>query len=620
MEKYRKEIDGLRAFAVLPVILHHAFPEFFPGGFVGVDVFFVISGYLITGILIHEISSERLSLLNFYERRARRILPALLVVLAFSTILSWLLMSNRELEDYLESVSGAALFYSNFVFWNQIDYFGVEAIHKPLLHTWSLAIEEQFYIVFPLLLLVAWKFLRERVWLPVALLAGLSLFLSHKYSAAHPSASFYLLHTRFWELAIGALIALGFKKRELRGPNWLGWVGVLMIVMSVFLTKKDMAFPGLVALVPTLGAAFVLAGARDGNGSAKFLSLKPFVWLGLVSYSAYLWHQPLLVFGRRLFLQDMPVAATFWLVVVSIFFAVLSWKFIERPFRDKSFLSRDYILISSAVILVAVASVSNLALLKGWGMDKMTLAGHSTKWLENLTKPNYGLGRNCNSAEKYMSGECSFGDAPDYILWGDSYAMHLAQAMIAGDMSFTQVTMSACAPIIGVAPFNSRYGLEWGDRCLSHNELALNFIIKIPIARIVLSSPFGALTSESGSVNVGGVVISAEDAMAFQSFLATLEVLRTNGKQVVIVSPMPQPPFDAADCMIHGSFLGKSFDHCNFSRSLDRRQKIYNALQEVSEESDVQIVFLRDFVCKRAFLCTFEVLRGVLSPLWLSLR
>lgn len=606
MQKYRTEIDGLRAFAVLPVILHHAFPELLPGGFVGVDIFFVISGYLITGILMNEISTGRLSILEFYERRARRILPALLVVLTASTVCSWLLLSNSELIDFLESLSGAALFYSNFVFWDQTDYFGVEAIHKPLLHTWSLAIEEQFYIIFPFLLLITWKFLRERLWIPVLLIALLSFYLSYRYSAIYPTASFYLLHTRFWELAIGALIALGFNNGELRGPNWMGWLGVLMILTAVFLITKDMAFPGSTALVPTLGAAFVLVGARDGNGCSRFLSLAPFVWMGLISYSAYLWHQPVLVFGRRFFLNEMPTTVALCLILLSILFAFVSWRFVEKPFRNRSFLTRRLVLTSSASILLAIVLVANTALEEDLGLDRVTAAGHSTRWLEEFTKPNYGLGRNCDKSTEDVDEACSFGIKPDYILWGDSYAMHLAQAMVAGEISFKQMTMSACAPIVGIAPFTSRYGLDWGEGCFSHNDRAINEILESDITRVVLSSPFGVLTDTTGSWNIRGSVVPSEEAMGFESLIETIEILQSNERSVVIVSPMPRPPFSAADCMIQGSFLGKSFDHCNFERSIDRRQAMYEALQRISDESGAKVVYLSDLVCDEE-LCFVEI-------------
>lgn len=597
MQKYRKEIDGLRAFAVLPVIVHHAFPDLLPGGFVGVDVFFVISGFLITGILAEQIALGRLSILEFYERRARRILPALMVVLVASCLFSWLLLSNDELKDFLDSLSGAALFYSNFVFWDQADYFGGEAMQKPLLHTWSLAIEEQFYIIFPFILLISWRFLREKLWIPILLLALFSLFLSYHYSVIHPTASFYLLHTRFWELAIGALIAIGFHNKEIRGPNWTGWLGLFMILAAIFLTTEEMAFPGLIALIPTLGAALVLVGARDGNGSAKFLSLGPFVWLGLISYSAYLWHQPVLVFGRRFFFGDMPVAAALGLIFLSLLLAFLSWRFVERPFRNRNFLTRNLVLTSAASVLLATVIVSNLALVNGFGMNRVTMAGHSTKWLEDFTKPNFGLARNCDASDEGLDETCTFGTSPEYVLWGDSYAMHLAQAISSGDISFKQMTMSACAPVIGIAPFTSRYGLDWGDRCLAHNDSVLEEILASDITRVIISSPFGALTQKKGSWNIRGSVVPTEDLMGFERVLETIEVLQANGKVVVIVSPMPRPPFSAADCMIQGSFMGRSFDHCNFTSSLDRRQVTYDALRRVSDESGAQVVYLKDFVC-----------------------
>ena len=564
MIEYRKEVDGLRAFAVSPVIVNHAFPNLLPGGFIGVDVFFVISGYLITSILIEQIYSDRFSLLDFYDRRARRILPALMVVLLFTTVMSWIFLPNEELRDYFKSVSGAALFYSNFVFLDQIDYFGTDSAYKPLLHTWSLAVEEQFYIIFPLMLLVGLRIFRNQLWMFVLFFAVVSFLLSVTLTNVNPNASFYLLHTRFWELAIGAIIAIGFGQRDLNGPDWLGWLGIFLIVLSSVFISSKYPFPGAIALIPTLGAAFVLIGARNGNSSARFLSFRIFVGLGLVSYSAYLWHHPLLVFGRRLFLQEMPNLVTLSIIVLSIACAYLSWKFIEQPFRNKGILKRNQVLLGSVFVLGCLALFSNVAAYGQFGDNRTTMAGHTTKWLEDIQKANFGLDRNCNHLEEIQSGKCSIGRESEYILWGDSYAMHLAQAITAGGDPFTQLTMSACHPIIGMAPFSPVSGrtwgdLEWGNRCQDYNDMALNYILENQTEKIIISSPFGSLTDTDVSLNVRGNLLETEVARPTDAFLATLNMLLRNDKQVVIVSPMPRPPYAVADCIIRSSFLGKSF-------------------------------------------------------------
>lgn len=606
MVKYRTEIDGLRAFAVFPVIINHAFPNLMPGGFVGVDIFFVISGYLITCILIAEITQEKFSIFGFYERRARRILPALSVVVIFSTFMSWQLMTNSQFRDFFDSVSGTALFYSNFVFWFQVDYFDTDALQKPLLHMWSLAIEEQFYILFPFLLLVSWKRLREKLWVPVLCLAVLSLLLSIQFSPDYPSASFYLLHTRFWELAIGALVAIGFKGSELRGGDFFGLTGLLLIIFSITFIDADLVFPGAIALVPTLGAAFVLVGARDGNFSARFLSFKPFVWLGLISYSAYLWHNPLLVFGRRYFLHELPVDVTLLIVVLSIFLAFLSWRYVEQPFRNRSFLRRQAILSVSLVILTLGAVLPNVALLKDWGMQRTTSAGHTTDWLDELRKPNYGLGKNCEADEDFSIADCSTYAIPKYILWGDSYAMHLAQGMVAGKLEFTQITKSACAPIFKIAPYSSKYNLAWGEKCIAHNDKALDIIINSPADRIVISSPFGSLRSGSFELNINGSLEPNIENKAINMLVSTLDILKKNGKQVLIISAMPSPPFNAADCMTASSFIGSTFESCNFARELDNRKQDYEILEVVSKLSGTPVLYLRDFVCDQK-ICHVEI-------------
>src|SRR5262245_42092518 len=288
--KYRAEIDGLRAVAVLPVILFHAGLSVSSGGFVGVDVFFVISGYLITSIIIEQVERGRFSLLDFYARRARRILPALFLVVLCTMPFAWRWMVPGELRDSSQSVAAVSVFASNFLFWFHSGYFDRLAAERPLLHTWSLSVEEQFYVLFPVTFLFFWRLGTRWLTALVVAVAVASLALAEYWQPWDASAAFYLLPTRAWELSIGVLCALfQFKRGQLENEA-LSALGLVLIATSVVLYDQTVPFPSLFTLVPVGGAALVILFAAEHTRTARLLSTKPLVGIGLISYSAYLWH------------------------------------------------------------------------------------------------------------------------------------------------------------------------------------------------------------------------------------------------------------------------------------------------------------------------------------------
>lgn len=274
--QYRREIDGLRALAVLPVILFHAGFETFSGGFVGVDVFFVISGYLITTIILGELEQGKFSIVNFYERRARRILPALFLVMLVSIPFAWILLSPAELTSFSKSLIAVPLFVSNFFFWRDGGYFETAAELKPLLHTWSLAVEEQYYVLFPLFLMLFWKLGKRWILLTLTLVFCSSLAIAQWAAYARPDVAFYLLPTRGWELLIGAFAAMYLSKSYRiefgkAASEVGGWLGVVLILFPVFSYSKATPFPGLYALVPTLGTVLIILFATEQTSVGKFL-------------------------------------------------------------------------------------------------------------------------------------------------------------------------------------------------------------------------------------------------------------------------------------------------------------------------------------------------------------
>jgi peptidoglycan/LPS O-acetylase OafA/YrhL len=345
--KYRPEIDGLRALAVVPVILFHAGFELFGGGFVGVDVFFVISGYLITTILIEDIENNRFSLANFYERRARRILPALFFVMIVCISFAWIWMLPSQMIDFSQSLVAVSLFASNILFWQESGYFDAAAEEKPLLHTWSLAVEEQYYVMFPIFLFLAWRLGKNRVFWVIVVIAAISLLLSEWGWRNKTTANFYLAPTRSWEIFAGSIAAFCVQKRGVQKSEILSLLGLAAIIFSVFFYDEATPSPSVYILVPVLGAVLLVLFAAKETLAARLLSTRAFVGVGLISYSAYLWHQPLFAFARIRLSQDTSLYLMSALSVVSFLLAICSWKYIEKPFRDGSKLNRNSILAAS---------------------------------------------------------------------------------------------------------------------------------------------------------------------------------------------------------------------------------------------------------------------------------
>jgi peptidoglycan/LPS O-acetylase OafA/YrhL len=354
---YRPEIDGLRAVAILPVMLFHAGFEWFSGGYVGVDVFFVISGYLITSIILEEISAGRFSVAGFYERRARRILPALFFVLLGTTVAGWIWMVPSAFEEYSRALIAVVLFLSNVYFWRTEDYFEPTADLNPLLHTWSLAVEEQFYIVFPLFMLIAWRFGSGPTFWALAALSLLSLLLAEWGAHNRPSANFFLLPTRGWELGVGAACAFVRRAAPPRANALLSALGLALIVLSVLAFDAETPFPSLYATAPVGGAALIILCGGAGTPVARLLSLRLLVGIGLISYSAYLWHQPLFALARARTGAYPPPELMAALALATFPLAYLTWRFVEQPFRRRPtpvLASRGSVFAGSAVAAAAL--------------------------------------------------------------------------------------------------------------------------------------------------------------------------------------------------------------------------------------------------------------------------
>ncbi|MFM5886542.1 MAG: acyltransferase family protein [Novosphingobium sp.] len=541
-QAYRRDIDGLRALAILPVVLFHTHVPGFSGGFVGVDIFFVISGFLITGIIAREIDCAAFSLIHFYERRARRILPALLVMMAAVLAASaWL-----YLPDDFAAVPRSALltlaFLANVWFFANTGYFAGGAETMPLLHCWSLAVEEQFYVGFPLLLwLIARLAPRRRVPI-VAAIAAVSFALAVWKQADTDGMAFYLLPMRAWELFAGALLALGampaIRRQWLR--EGLAALGLGLIAFAVFAYDRHTVFPGVSALAPVLGSA-LLIHAAPGTLAGRLLSLRLPVAIGLISYSLYLWHWPLIVFTE--YARDAPLSGMWQVGVIALAFilAWASWRFVERPFRSPlRFPRRRIFAWSGAGITVIGAAALAMAGMGGWDTRFAPAVLQLAKAREDFSPRRSA----CLSQE--IGGArpaCTFGApgaAPSALLWGDSHGVELAWAL-GEDLgrsgsAIMQRTRASCPPVLG-------YQRAADPGCAAFNADVIRTIETSGSIRTVYLAAFWA------GENYG----TADMARRID---ATVMRLQRSGKQVVLVGPVPPQPWNVPRHLAHMAAFG----------------------------------------------------------------
>jgi peptidoglycan/LPS O-acetylase OafA/YrhL len=465
---HRPDIDGLRALAVLAVIAYHVGTTVAPGGFVGVDIFFVISGYLITQLLYRDICAARFSVVSFYERRVRRIFPALLAMLLAVFVAGLLCYLPAEMLELSKSLTAALLSASNFYFWLTIDYFDSRRF-LPVVHTWSLAVEEQFYLFWPLLLWVLYRFGRPCLLIVTAGLGAASLVASIVGAWLFPSANFYLPWTRIWELDLGALLALGAVRMQV-GPmlrNVLAGLGLVLILGSIRLIKAADPFPGFLALPPCLGAALVIQAGRDGgSGVARLLSLPPLVFVGLISYSLYIWHVPILAF----YTYEEPLGAQsahgtkVLLLALILIVGALSWRFIEQPFRT------GRLRPSSRRLLQIMAPATTAVLLLG--LAGWTTSGFPARFSQHELQVASYEGSVTQIAASWRGDRCflwiTSGDrqrlAPEclalakdrknYLVLGDSHAAALWPGLQSTfkDVNFLQATTFGCVPTVTHGP------------------------------------------------------------------------------------------------------------------------------------------------------------------------
>ena len=415
----------------------------------GVDLFFVISGYLITTILMEDIATGKLSILSFYERRARRILPALFFMMAFTLLPAWLYMLPSQLKDFCKSLIAVSLFGSNILFWRETGYFANASEEKPLLHTWSLAVEEQFYLLFPVFLLCVWRLGRPQILRIVTLIALASLLLSEWGWRNFPSANFYLAPGRAWELLAGAIAAFHVMNGGVRRNNLLALTGLAVVVGSILFFDRTTPFPGFIAVLPVTGVALVIIFGHETTLVGKLLSARPIVGIGLVSYSAYLWHQPLFAFARINTLNQLNTELIAGIFLLTFVLAVFSYRYIETPFRKKARFSQKEI-FSFSIFGIAVFCVVGL----GHDFWEKIRFRNNTAILElDTAAKDWGFPGELIYDEANAVYTARNNHPSDVLFFGDSHAQQygvLAKGLLDLGLNVSFLTGGGCPPIPGV--------------------------------------------------------------------------------------------------------------------------------------------------------------------------
>jgi peptidoglycan/LPS O-acetylase OafA/YrhL len=516
--RYRPDIDGLRAIAVLAVVFYHAGTPFVPGGFVGVDIFFVISGFVIATSLKRDLDEGRFSIGAFYERRVRRIFPALLLVFAVSFVVARILLLPDAFTGFAASLFSASAFYSNVYFWRASGYFDTSAHLLPLLHTWSLAVEEQFYILMPLAIFVIHRFGRSRWTLFLLPIAMASLLLSAYAVETAPKANFFLLPTRAWELLAGVLAALStLPALTRRFAEIAAATGLALIAYALVFYSETTPFPGPSALAPCLGSLLlIVAGSNNQTVVNRQLSFRPLVAVGLISYSLYLVHWPIFVFARYATLRNPTLAESAGLIAVSVMAAAVSWRFVEQPFRYPKPGTGRSIALGSAAAAMAAALLAGLIGPKLNGIPPVSMPAVQTADATDIWKSGQCFLIDDLNPARWDIAACTrtTGKSRNLLLWGDSFAAHYTPGLLANAkvarVNVIQYTAAGCPPVLSYYSY-ARPG------CQTFNRFALELIKRQNIGVVVLAARWTDI-QQRGLDSIRSTLVALE-ATGVQVFL-----------------------------------------------------------------------------------------------------
>jgi len=643
---YRPEIDGLRALAVLSVILFHAGIQSFKGGFVGVDIFFVISGYLITTIILRDIKEKKFSLTYFYQRRVRRILPALIVVVALSLPFAVFFLPPSDLKDYSKSITSSLTFWSNFQFSSENGYFDLPGEYKPLLHTWSLSIEEQFYIFYPLFLILIFKINKNSLNLVLGIVFLISLFFAQwggnlisiypyieknlLFYSQSSFAEFMMPFGRIWELALGAICALVLnekrhyfeydKKKELFF-NITSFIGFILIIFSFFNLSKNFPYPSFYTLIPTLGTAILILFCKENTIVNKILSNKILVFLGLISYSAYLFHYPIFSFIKYSNVT-IKIFDYIYIIPLILFISFLNWKFVEKPFRKSGasikkliiFISTSYFLLISISIFFYTSN----------GLDKRNKFMVSESVLNSFAYNEIGkkcLDINYIHEEKNYEKICKIGNIKnnkiDFIVFGDSHIINYYGLLdnLAKNNNKLGLFLgySGCPPILNVYPVRND---QRERNCNKLNKLVLDITKKNKVKNIILISKWVYYT-DGNNFNKNINFLNLEPTQVYSRQLSkkafkkglsdTLKTYEKNNKNVFLIEQAPMQLEKAKKIYfrsLHKDTEKYNYNLINHSLDLNDHNILQNYVKKIFIEyeakySNLNLIKIEDIFCNK---------------------
>ncbi len=617
---HRSDIDGLRGIAILLVILYHAGLGV-PGGYVGVDIFFVLSGFLISSILFDELEERRFRFGAFLLRRLRRLYPALIVMCAVSIIPAYYLFMPRAFEDAGEALATAVSFTSNFLFFTEDGYFDGPSRLKPLLHTWSLGVEEQFYLVFPLILISASRVKVAPLRLVIFVVFILSIGWSVWQSYHSPSANFYLLPSRMWELLLGSMLASFRHLPILHTGSKLkfevfGFGGLMLIVASAMLYGDLVRYPGYAAILPCLGCFFVLISGFQQSMVSRLLSLKALVFLGWISYSLYLWHWPLLVYAEIALMRPLAISEALATLSVAVLFAILSWRYVERPFRgSQGALSNRNFLLCCAVGCFAVLSFG-LYIDQKDGLPQRIPAKLMSQLNSDLAISEERQCVGIAPENVSLSSLCPLGEAdkaPTFILWGDSHAASIAPELrklakhhgIAG----ISATSYGCPPLLDV----ERVVFDPKRPCKAFNDAVFSVIREkkdtaltvVLLARWAAHAEAGSYKYEGGSVvylrdSIAAATTLVENHEVFRrSFLRTIAELRRLNVKVIVLGSIPEIGLNVPQAYFIQQKLGRPDIKIPYSEFLQRQATVDSAFQRAANQYAFDFIDLSEQLCSK---------------------
>lgn len=632
---YQPHIDGLRAIAVLSVVAFHSFPDHVTGGFVGVDIFFVISGFLISGIILNGLRHQTFSFADFYARRIRRIFPALIAVLALTLALGYFFLFPSEFRNLGKHVLGGALFVANITLWRDTGYFDTSAELKPLLHLWSLGVEEQFYLLWPVFLIVCFRRRWNMVWI-TALICAASFGFNVWASASKPIANFFLLPGRFWELMTGSMLAqLHFTGASLSSER--GWgrpiiresaslAGLAIIAIALFWFDRDTVFPGWAALLPTLGACLLIAAGSKTWINRKVLAHPWAVFVGLISYPLYLWHWPLLAYGRILEPDGMSRATVLALVALAFLLAWVTYRWIEKAIRFGH--GKSAKVVSALCIAMTAVALTGASALMGLSHARLAsplvykIDGAIGDWDYPAANLNFRKSDNFQVLREKGTLETSA------IFIGDSHMEQYwsrVRTVIAGKASNTRTaifaTNAGCPPM----PYANR--VDPGYSCNRFFDYAMDAAGDKKVDTVVFGAAWEAylIAQDRGGRPRNAIFDTRDPSRAilnsnsqesdrmFTEFERRIEDLRSAGKKVVLLLSNPSSPAFSPGAMlpdrIHPERASQRSPYINRSEFVDFAKPVVERLEAISARTGARIVDPMDYLCDKS-ICSTQTADG----------